>query len=243
MESKRSGECVYCGRLGPITSDHVPPKCLFPPETRQNLITVAACAQCNGSFKLDDENFRLMLAIRADLPPGATAEYLRQSSMRGLAKPQASRLRASIRKRLGKASVRTPAGIYLGEAPTISVDFKRLHATAIRIITGLFAHFFGRRLPDSHLVDINFADLQRDSSAIQDPAAQELLALIGQQGVRHQASDVLEVWVRPAEDDANSSAWYVRILQTFGFLAFTIPKGDDGPAEPKEPAIDAPARR
>ena len=73
---ERVGICVYCGIAGPVTSDHIPPKCLFPPGARLNLMTVAACPACHGSFKLDDECFRIVLSIRPNLPYGPESSFI-----------------------------------------------------------------------------------------------------------------------------------------------------------------------
>jgi hypothetical protein len=141
--SKRSGTCVYCGAIGTVTSDHVPPKCLFPTAARQNLITVPACQSCNSSFKLDDEYLRLVLSLRADLPDGPAAEFLRETTSRSLRKPEATRLRASVFRSVENRSVHSSGGIYLGEAPVLNVDYRRINATASRILK-VYSHTSSR---------------------------------------------------------------------------------------------------
>lgn len=113
---ERVGTCVYCGITGPVTSDHVPPKCLFPPDARLNLMTVAACPACHGSFKLDDEYFRLVLSIRPDLPSGSESSFIQEQTKRSLRNPEAAGLLASIRASTSRREVRTRSGIYLGKA-------------------------------------------------------------------------------------------------------------------------------
>jgi 5-methylcytosine-specific restriction endonuclease McrA len=46
---RKTGPCCYCGKVGPLTDDHVPPRALFPEEFRQgaNLATVPSCESCN----------------------------------------------------------------------------------------------------------------------------------------------------------------------------------------------------
>lgn len=60
VDQRLTGTCVYCG-AEPDTHDHVPPKVLldepFPPE----LPVVAACANCNSSFSLDEQYFACLL--------------------------------------------------------------------------------------------------------------------------------------------------------------------------------------
>ena len=64
-KSKKKGTCVYCGYVGEMTSDHVPPQCLFGPP-RPKLITVR-CWKCHKATTKDDEYFRLMLTMRDDV--------------------------------------------------------------------------------------------------------------------------------------------------------------------------------
>ena len=64
---KNYGECVYCGREAQLTSDHIPPKNLFPKPRPSNLITVPSCKRCNRSASKDDEYLRLVLVMREDV--------------------------------------------------------------------------------------------------------------------------------------------------------------------------------
>ncbi len=65
-KKKRLGICVYCGRNGPVTRDHIPPKNLFATRP-SNLITVPACEKCNRAACKDDEYFRLTITSRSDI--------------------------------------------------------------------------------------------------------------------------------------------------------------------------------
>jgi 5-methylcytosine-specific restriction endonuclease McrA len=65
--AKGSGTCVYCGKVGPTTDDHIPPKCLFPPPIRHTLPKVPSCWTCNGGSSKDDEYFRLRIIARHDV--------------------------------------------------------------------------------------------------------------------------------------------------------------------------------
>ncbi len=121
-------------------------------------------------------------------------------------------------------AIHTPGGIYLGDAPGMTVDYRRLAKTAARIVKGLFWHKFGRRLEDTHLVEVMFTDLQKDTSAIEDANIQELIALLGHSGLRHTSNESIESWGKVAEDDENCSFWYIRICKTVGYFAATFPK-------------------
>jgi hypothetical protein len=224
QESKRTGTCAYCGVMGCVTSDHVPPKCLFATNSRVNLITVPACHACNSSFKLDDEYFRMVISLRADLPEGSAADFLRDATRRSLLKPQAALLKASLSRSLTRIAINSSDGAQLGELPVMRVDYKRINATASRIVRGLFVHMFQQPLPSTHFVEVKCEDLQKDDSAIEDPQIKEVIAILGQSGVRHESNDTIEAWAKLADDDLYSSFWHFKILKTIKFFAFTLPK-------------------
>ena len=219
----RTGTCVYCGTQGQVTRDHVPPRCLFPPETRINLITVDACPTCHDSYKLDDEYFRVTLSIRDDLPQGADAKFLRDQTRRTLRDPAAAAFRDAIRAATLRVPRHNPSGVYLGHSTALKVDAARVRRTAERIVRGLYGKFFGYPLPRTYDLEVSLLDLQRDMSALKNPEVQDLLMLLGEHG-RHRAfGQVLDVWYAKTDDDAHSSLLVVRLHGAFGFLGFTVP--------------------
>src|SRR5882757_10588662 len=133
----RVGECVYCKRHGAITSDHVPPKCLFPPTDRVNLVTVNACPECHDTFKLDDEYFRVLLSVRIDLPEGMEADFLREQTTKTLRNEKSHGFRASLRSKSSQAPFYSPTGEYIGNVPTLQIEPARIRSTAERIVRGL----------------------------------------------------------------------------------------------------------
>jgi hypothetical protein len=219
----RRGECVYCGTVGDVTRDHVPPKCLFSPDARTNLITVAACPSCHGQFKRDDEYFRIALSIRSDLPSNVSGTFLRQQTKRTLNHPQAADLRAMLRRSSVMMPIRSPDGSYLGHAPALKLEAARIVSTCERIVKGLYSHYLGCSLPKTHLVSVNLLDMQHNSSAIRDPQVQELFVLLGQFGLHHTFGSCLEVRYLRADDDPLSTFWFIRLHGVFGVIAFTEP--------------------
>ena len=222
--STRLGECVYCGSKGVITSDHVPPKCIFPPQTRINLVTVDACEQCHDSFKLDDEYFRLALSIRPDLPNQTTASYLFDKTKRSLNDPKAQGLRKKLVKSVRSLAIHSQGGIYLGDTKGVRIDFRRLNETAKRMIKGFYAHYYKEPLPSTYLVDVHFTELQRDSSAIDTVEIKELLSILARVPVHKLGGDIVEIRSTAAEDDRKATVWFVRILQAVSFFGFTYPQ-------------------
>ena len=124
--NNRIGECIYCGAIGCVTGDHVPPKNLFPPPRPNNLIVVPSCLPCNQSASLDDEYFRLTLSLRDDTRDHPAVGLLLPSVRRSLANPRKAKFTRAFRRGITRADIETPAGIFLGQGPAYQVDLRRL---------------------------------------------------------------------------------------------------------------------
>ena len=53
--------CYYCGKKA-VSSEHVPPKCFFPENRRNNLIQVPGCSQHNEQTSKDDNYVLLVIS-------------------------------------------------------------------------------------------------------------------------------------------------------------------------------------
>ena len=60
-DSRKIGECIYCGKIGPLSVDHIPPKSLFQHPRPNNLITVPSCDDCNKGAQKDDDYFTIRI--------------------------------------------------------------------------------------------------------------------------------------------------------------------------------------
>src|SRR6056297_1597568 len=68
MPKQQRGRCYFCGKPA-TSSEHVPPKCIFPEQKdlpdedyRKNLITVPSCDKHNAAKSRDDEFLMACLA-------------------------------------------------------------------------------------------------------------------------------------------------------------------------------------
>jgi hypothetical protein len=135
--------CIYCGATDNLTSDHVPPRNLFPRPRPSNLITVPACKRCNKGFEQDDEYFRIAVVVPADPARDPVAARLwSEKVVRGTLK-RSPALRSAIIRTLTRLDVTTPAGLYLGTASTIRLNRKRVDRTIRRIVTALHWRHYG----------------------------------------------------------------------------------------------------
>ena len=147
-----SSKCVFCGRRGKLSKDHVPPKCLFPKGSRSGLITVPACPQCNLSSSGDDEYLRLVLVTNRDSEVHPAVRSLRPTVLRSLIKPTKRGFAAAFWSSIRDLDIFSPGGIYLCTAKGFQMDSDRVHRIVAKIVQGLFWYEYEQRLLDSHRV-------------------------------------------------------------------------------------------
>lgn len=139
----RKKPCAYCGQEKKLTADHVPPKLFLERPWPANLFTVPSCADCNLSFKLDDEYTRTVLAtdIRA------TWNYAAQSNlsaiMRSLQRPNARAFAEYISQQSHLLNVLAPDG---NPVLTVEFDRQRINRSGLHILRGLYFRETGNRL-------------------------------------------------------------------------------------------------
>ena len=203
-KKRRQGVCIYCGTTGAVTRDHVPPQSVFPDPKPQGLIHVPACHECNDAFKLDDEYFRTFVVTGNFQNPAARSLWDRKI----IASPNAETIRDILRRSMKDIEVHSHGGIYLGKAPAVFLDARRILRVAGRIVLGLWWHHYQTRPEPS--IRIYAGRLWKlDGMEPLLNACQK--SFIGN-GIFAYAHGV------PAED-INQSIWF---LQFFGGLLFFV---------------------
>ena len=141
--------CVFCGSVA-TTKDHVPPKCIFPEDRRENLITVPACELCNSTTRKDDEYFRLIIAGVAN-DSSAAGEVLQYKILPG------AEVRPGLLKKITGTmeliDFHTETGIYIGQKPAFTYEASRIHPVVSKIVKGLFYVRNSRTLAPEYEVD------------------------------------------------------------------------------------------
>jgi hypothetical protein len=196
--------CVYCSqRLAVLTSDHIPPKCLFAKPRPSSLITVPACAYCNSSFKLDDEYFRLMVCGRA-------AYYDREATRlwKDRVIPHTGvGLRKSLLQGIKKLPFYSEAGIYLGTKSAFGFDCNRIQNVLRRIAAGLLWHHYGLRVrPKANIL----VEYEPDIEVVKDLLLVTSLAEIGGSVFRYRYG--------LAEDSPDVSFWGMQFYERAHFV-------------------------
>lgn len=134
--------CAICGVAPAATVDHVPPRSVFNRPLPRNMITVPACTKCNNGANVQDERFRVYLALSTLGRHDQATQLWRERAIRTLENnlrlqreifPNMQRV--NVRDALGRESERIrflwPAACY--------------NETLERIARGLAFHHFGTR--------------------------------------------------------------------------------------------------
>lgn len=147
--SKKKLKCVLCGKRLATTRDHIPPKCLFGSKGNRPpyLPTMPACKTCNLGTSGDDEFFRLFLAANHEASQHPTVKRLHDPIIRSLARPQARGFTNSFLSQIRNVTIKSPGGLYLGEAPGLPIDHSRLQRIIEKVVRGLFFHEYDKKLP------------------------------------------------------------------------------------------------
>ena len=225
--NSKTGLCVYCGKVKPLTRDHVPPKNIFPKPRPSNLITVPSCEDChsgNSQISLDDEYFRLMLTLRDDVADHEDVKKTLPTVMRSLTKPKKTGFKNALLQAMHKVDIRTPAGLYLGKKGAYDVNLERLDRVVARITKGLFYREISTHLPknyevaaysESGLRDVSPADIAQLQKDIVQPLMTQKPKIIG--------NNVFSYRVLFTEEDPNVSAWLLLFYEKVAFICITLP--------------------
>jgi hypothetical protein len=144
--------CVYCGNNPGTTSDHVPPKNLFPRPKPVNTVTVPCCEACQAEFKKDEDAFMAWVTFG---PAGESSagKLLWEQKLNRTYQKDAG-LKKVMARSFKKISLETPEGIYIGERLAISIDPERKNNVLRKIVKGLFWVEYKERLPKGISIEI-----------------------------------------------------------------------------------------
>ena len=220
MAQKRK-VCAYCGKDGTLTKDHVPPKLLFLPSARQNLITVPACVECNGGFSKEDEYLRLVLSIRQEVEDGPSGAFLWDNVLRSLKHPEAARMKAKVVKSVHRVKIRDHDGTER-KGLALETDYVRLKLTAQRIIKGLFYHQTGKPLAQGYVAIGRFAEYPEDAAFLQKPSIFSQLTLLESSPIQERGDGTLRFKLVSDPSDENNTYWAVEILNSMLFFGITF---------------------
>lgn len=213
--------CVYCGGVATLTRDHIPPKSLFK-SPRPALITVWACATCNGAFSNDDDYFWLTLASRAETTQNPEATDAAVRAIKHLMRPEAAGFRSAFLASVQSVEVKTPSGLYIGDSLAYDVSFRRLNRVAARITRGLFCFEHKTLLAPGYVAAARALEgFPPEADGVLRPLLEFVRA-----GHTHSIGRVFSYRFRSIPDDPESSLTLFEIYEATRFLGLTI-KGRD----------------
>lgn len=220
---QKQGKCIYCGAMGDITDDHVPPKGLFPKPRPSNLITVPACESCNGGEHLDDEYFRLMLAMRHDTADLPALKPVLEAVFRSLGKTEKRKFARSFISRYKRRQVHTPRGIFLGVFPAYDVDRNRVLRVVERTGRGIFFNQMGRGLADGYTaIAVDELKMIEADTTVRE-LVQRHCTQISQAPPFEIAGGLFRYWFHILEEDPNVSTTLMLFYHRVPFLCITGP--------------------
>jgi len=208
-QGRRKSECIFCGSAEKITADHIPPKCLFPDPKPTTLITVPSCEKCNSSYKKDDEYFRICILAQPDVNP--TGWKIWNEKVIGRSLKRSPSLRRELLNNLIPVKLRSPSGIYLGDAEALKFPKRRINPVVKRIVRGLYWHHCRKSL----LPDIDFL-------VVKDPEISGIVDIIqNHTNLCSVEAGTFQYRYGVAVEDPDQSVWLLRFYGATTFLALT----------------------
>jgi hypothetical protein len=236
MEKQNKRVCVYCGTKEKLTKDHIPPKNLFAPPRPVSLITVPCCQKCNLQASKDDEYFRNVLVLRKDIEVNnSDAQAVKPAVMRGYAKKKQQRFLDDLLKEVRMVDVYTPAGIYLGNEWTYSVNLERTNRVVCRIVKGLYYHHYSHRVPDSFNIGSFPLDENNFSNKNSYKELINIASLLYKNKPNVIGNDVFAYW-HQFFGNQETSVWLLRFYRRAYWVTFIMPSALEDGKKPSESA-------
>lgn len=143
---------MYCGRPGPTTADHTPPRALLRRPLPSNLKTVRACRECNEAFSFDEQTVQTLITLLGTHPE--LVEQRNEGGRLHRAFVRSPRLRDVF------ARSRQPDGNY---ALTEEVGGS-LERVARKTVQGLYHGLYGRFVRGEEVQLLHVADARHVSA-------------------------------------------------------------------------------
>ena len=215
MAAKKSGTCIYCGKTGKITKDHVPPRAVFLGSVRGDLISVDACRRCNNSAAKDDEHFRNVVLNIDDVLDHSDARCLFESKIeRSIRNDAQRRYWRGFRDNIKEYEVRTEAGLFVGKVTATQYsahDIDRVEAVIDRIVRGLYWHETGEILSSAASTRTTWPD---DFASLAPELVQFLLTL----EVREIAKGAFSYRMHRFDYDSSCAVWLLVFYDRVKFV-------------------------
>lgn len=223
-KKSETGICTYCGEVGPITKDHIPPQSLFGIPRPSDLITVPACLECNQKAARDDEYFKQIILLRHETYEHPVARKALPSVYRSPQRPNARGMKSALFKVVHKVDLYTPAGVFVGQTGVFAVSTPRIVAVIERIARGIFFWRNKRLISENYLVQAFTLDnLSKAGTKLQIAARNLLRAALSVRPIVV-GGDVFSCWFYSPDPDTDFSIMFMFFYARVGYLCLVRPK-------------------
>jgi hypothetical protein len=210
---RKQGTCVYCGKAGLITHDHVFPQVIFL-ELDKQMITVPACDDCQQIKSLGDRDLRTLIVmdVGGSQHPDALALVARMLDESNI------RLRLWMQKTIetaAEADLVTETGIIVGKVLEFDFNKDRVMVSQGMTVRGLYYHEKGEMLPTDCPVDVEYIPWQIAPRFIQQASAVTKIEL------KTKGNDVAMWSSHPVPNFDDSTAWFICYNNWVLFFATT----------------------
>jgi hypothetical protein len=157
---------MFCGKdesAGPMDVEHFVPRGLWDGPRPDKTITLPAHVSCNSMHSADNEYFRDVLAVDAGAGNHVEVQKLQVGKLRRKLEKKPGSMLKSLDK-LGLRPVITPAGLYLGDAPSFTVDWPRIVRVLQNVVRGIYYKVQGKPLSTTATISIVQSNPKFESS-------------------------------------------------------------------------------
>jgi len=213
------GNCVYCGKADVLTEDHVIPQCLFPNKIPADAPKVWACEHCNGVVKSGlDTYLRDLLVTDMHTSQSPVAQQLFEKFGRAVGRNQ-SKFARDILQNSQLMELRTPTGLYGGQAYTSQeANAKTLDILSL-YVRGLYAYYCHKPLPQDMEFDFVRARINKELNNII-----KMLNEKGDSYVRIGDGNIFECTYGLATDIPEAGIWILNFLRRALFVVVATPR-------------------
>jgi hypothetical protein len=199
--------CYLCQSTEKLTSDHLPPKNLFPKPKPTNLITVPCCASCNGGFSKLDEQFRVFVSMPVNV--SSVGNEIKRKKVFGGSLKDSPRLKKQMARNLFKGTLTTELGPIT--AHLIAMDRDVIDRFLTRLTKGLLATFYS----DINYFDLQFGVTQLNQFGANHPTFKAVTSILT---ADQRGDGVFRFWHGVTNEDRTTGVWIYQFYDAALFM-------------------------
>jgi len=209
----KSRKCAYCGDVGSMTEDHIPPQCIFPKPRTTSLIKVDCCEPCRKGWSKDDEEFRRFVWSAEGAEKHPSFDKAVDSIISSITRPESKYYKNKVMNSLEDVEAYSESGIFLGVKPATKLEWHRIERVLERIVKGLFFRKNKQLIPSNHELIIKIPNLELGNELCQFPFEE----------IENICDGIFRYWLYEQNDESFTSLWLMSFCQTVWVLGYIRP--------------------